>query len=295
MLIHSLLLLACLADEPKTEASHARNHVYTLVLGHGLEAPGASVKLPPPRLTDGQDAASQRAALSEVAGSEGAVDDLLRDSVTAPYIIKVRDVKGTGVIIRLVDLWFVVHAELTRVDPAKEAARADQKAVEAGNMRFQTRLLKPDDLRSSGTKEPAPAEGVNTWYSHIHGRLLDRIEFDATNQVMVSQSGESIVIASRTDPAFGNKPPLGNGWKPAVQAGGSKPEDSGHAFEGGISYAKISRATIKPGAIVVEMHAAFVEPEVWFSGSPILRSKFSIVAQDQIRALRRELAKTAKK
>jgi hypothetical protein len=295
MLIHSLLLLACLADEPKIEAAHARNHVYSLVLGQRLDAPGATVKLPPPRLTDGQDAASERAELREVAGSDRAVDELLRDSVTAPYIIKVRDVKGHGVIIRLVDLWFVVHAELSRLDPAKEAAQADQKEVEAGNMRFRTRLLKPEDLRTTGTKEPAPTEGTHTWYAHIHGRLLDRIEFDATNQVMVSQSGESIVVASRTDPAFGTKPPLGNGWNRVAQAVASKPADSAHAYEGGISYAKISRATIKPGAIVVELHAAFVEPEDWFSGSPILRSKFSIVAQDQIRALRRELARTANK
>ena len=39
------------------------------------------------------------------------------------------------------------------------------------------------------------------------------------------------------------------------------------------------------------MHMAFVEPDGWFQGAPILRSKFSVIAQDQIRSLRRELAK----
>ena len=37
------------------------------------------------------------------------------------------------------------------------------------------------------------------------------------------------------------------------------------------------------------MHVAFVEPDGWFQGAPILRSKFSVAAQDQIRTLRREL------
>ena len=37
--------------------------------------------------------------------------------------------------------------------------------------------------------------------------------------------------------------------------------------------------------------AAFVEPNEWFQGAPILRSKFSVIAQDQIRSLRRELAR----
>ena len=36
---------------------------------------------------------------------------------------------------------------------------------------------------------------------------------------------------------------------------------------------------------------AFVEPDGWFQGAPILRSKFSVVAQDQIRSLRRGLRK----
>jgi hypothetical protein len=291
MLIHLLLFLPCLVDEPQIEAVHAQNHAYRLVLGEGLKAAGTAVKLAPPRLTDGQDAPQQRAALREVAGSERALDDLLRDSVTAPYIIKVHDVKGTGATIRVVDLWFVVYAELAHIDAAHEAAQADQKAVEAGNMRFETRLLKPEDLRAAGIKTAEPAEGVSSWYAHIHGRLLDRIEFDSTNHVMVSQSRESIVIASRTDPAFGSALPLGNTWTPV----GSKSGESAHAYEGGVSYVKISRTNVKPGALFVEMHAAFVEPDGWFSGSPILRSKFSIVSQDQIRALRRDLARRNKK
>jgi hypothetical protein len=57
-----------------------------------------------------------------------------------------------------------------------------------------------------------------------------------------------------------------------------------------MSYAKISRLGVKPGAVVVEMHMAFVEPDGWFHGAPILRSKFGAVAQDQIRTLRRDLA-----
>jgi hypothetical protein len=41
------------------------------------------------------------------------------------------------------------------------------------------------------------------------------------------------------------------------------------------------------------MHAAFAEPEGWFQGAPILRSKLSVAAQDQIRALRRSLTRKA--
>ena len=57
---------------------------------------------------------------------------------------------------------------------------------------------------------------------------------------------------------------------------------------------KVSRLATVPGALLVEAHFAFSEPQAWFDGAPILRSKIGVVAQDQIRGLRRELAKSRK-
>jgi hypothetical protein len=296
MPIPTLLLAACLAGQPRIEAAHARNTVYSQVLNQGLEVGVEKISLPPPRLLDGQDADAQRAALREPAGSDQALEEMFRPSVTAPYIIKVRDVKTSGGTIRAVDLWFVVYADPKQVDPAREAARTDQKEVEVGNMWFQTRLLKADDLRSAGI-EPPPASGSDqkAWYAHIHARLLDRLDFEVTNQVVASQSNESIVVASRTDPAFKKEGPSRNGWKVLAAAGATQSDSSVKPYPGGISYAKMSRVAFKPGALLVEMHVAFVEPQDWFQGAPILRSKFSVAAQDQIRSLRRELARTQKK
>jgi hypothetical protein len=290
MLTSVLLWAVCLSDQGKIEQPHNQNAVYSQVIDHGIEAGGQAIRLPAPQLLEGQDAGAQRAALRQVAGSDRALDDLLRNSITAPYILKVHDLKGDGATIRSADVWFVVYADLKQVDFAREAARIDQKEVEVANMWFQTRLLKAADLRAAGL-EPAPATaGQSTWYSHIHARLLDRIDFEATNQVTASQSADSIVVASRTDPAFARSGQLANGWKPLSPGGGPSKESPVQPYAGGISYAKVTRAALKPGALLVEMHMAFVEPEGWFQGAPILRSKFSLIAQDQIRRLRRELA-----
>jgi hypothetical protein len=285
------------ADPPQVEPAHARNPIYIQVLNQGLEFEGRTVTLPLPRLSDGQDATAQRTALQEVAGETRAVEDLLRNSVTAPYLIKVRDLKTASATIRFVDLWFVVYADIARVDPAQQAARTDGKEVEAGNMVFQSRLLKPDDLRAAGIQPVDQASSRNTWYAHIQGRLLDRIGFDVTNHVVASQSGESIVIAARTDPAFDKAKPNANGWESlasTAEAAG-KAQGTGKPYSGGHSYTKISRLAFKPEALLVEMHAAFVEPNEWFQGAPILRSKFSVIAQDQIRSLRRELVRKREK
>jgi hypothetical protein len=286
-----ILLAGLLVSQTQIEPAHAQNSVYRQVLDQGLEIAGQKVELPRPRLVDGQESAAQRASVREVAGSDRALDDLLRDSVTAPYIIKVRDVKATGATIRIADVWFVVYADLKQVDFGQEASRTDKKEVEVANMWFQTRLLTDDAFQSIGMKPPVVEPGQNKWYSHVHAKLLDRIDFEATNEVMATQTPESIVIASRTDPSFAKVPGFANGWKPLSKDGTKQNDDRARPYEGGMSYAKISRTGLKPRAILVEMHMAFVEPDGWFQGAPILRSKFSVVAQDQVRSLRRELGK----
>jgi hypothetical protein len=291
MITTTILFATLVAGQNQIEPAHAQNSVFKLVLDEGLESGGQKVTLARPRLVDGQDAQSQRTALREVAGSDRALDDLLRDSVTAPYIIKVRDVKSSGATIRQADVWFVVYSELKQVDFGHEASRTDQKEVEVANMWFQTRLLSENDLRARGIKAAPVASGQNQWYSHAHAKLLDRIDFEVTNLIVASQSSDSIVVASRTDPAFAKATSVANSWKSIPRDGNAKAEVTPNPYEGGMSYAKISRLAIKPGAVSVEIHMAFVEPDGWFQGAPILRSKFSVAAQDQIRSLRRELAK----
>ena len=292
MLIPTLFLAACFAGQAKIEPPHDQNSVYTKVLKQGLEAGGQTITLPSPRLVDGQSAENQRAALRKLAGSDRALDEFLRDSVTAPFKIEVHDVKTAGAVVREADIWFAVHGDLKKVDPAQEAVRTDQKAVEVANMWFQTSILKADELRAAGIKPTDTGLGGNEWYAHIHAKLLDRIDFEVTNHVVTTQSTESIVIASATDPSFAGAGSLSNGWKSLNPPGGPQAGASARQpYAGGISYAKISRVAFEPATLFVEMHVAFVEPDGWFQGAPILRSKFSVAAQDQIRTLRRELAK----
>jgi hypothetical protein len=291
MITSAILLMGLLTGQTQIEPAHAQNSVYSQMLDQGLEMRGQKIQLPRPRLVDGQESAAQRAALRDVAGSDRALDDLLRDSVTAPYVIKVRDTKTTGATIRMADVWFVVYSDLKEVDFGQEASRTDEKETEVANMWFQTRLLHDDVFQKIGMKLPPAAPGQHRWYSHVHARLLDRIDFEATNQVMATQTADSIVIASITDPAFVRVPMLASRWKPLAKDGTQKTSELARPYEGGMSYAKISRIDLKPRAILVEMHMAFLEPDGWFQGAPILRSKFSVVAQDQIRNLRRELAK----
>jgi hypothetical protein len=202
-----------------------------------------------------------------------------------------RDQKMTGATVRIVDLWFVVRGELDGLDPVEMAQQSSGKAVEAGNMRFENRVLTDDELKPRG-RSSRRGRDFERWFVRLKGRLLDRIAVEATDEAVATRTEESMVIAGRTDHASDSDKTLANRWWTLGQDGQKGP---GQPFRGGMSYAKISRLKEPAGSLMVEFHAAFIEPEAWFQGSPILRSKFAPIAQDQIRKLRRELLKSRPK
>ncbi len=92
-------------------------------------------------------------------------------------------------------------------------------------------------------------------------------------------------------PGFEDDPKYPNRWAALERIRGEERLSQTYPYDGGGGYAKISRLKLKPGALLVEAHFAFAEPRPWFDGAPILRSKLGLIAQDQIRSLRRALRK----
>ncbi len=247
----------------------------------GFSVETTTVNFPPPRFHDGMTAEAERDALRLTAGSERAVDDLTRDSVVAPLILKMRDEPvGDRGVIRVADLWFVVRASIDAIDPGKVAgATQEPQTTEAANMKFTVRRVPAQAAKQ--------AERPDVWFVHVSGRMLDRVGMEATNRIEAEKSASSWTIASRTDPAFDGDPTNGNRWTLLKAAGGGP-------YPGGASLVTIQRLATVPGALMVEAHLVFFEPKAWFDGAPILRSKIGVVSQDRIRALRRELARSQK-
>ncbi len=268
------------------EDGHDGNPVFRSVMDEGLSAGGATVKLPAPTFRDGQSADEQKAALRGVAGSTRGAEEMLQDSISAPHRLKLTDVKADGVTLRSGDLVFVLRGvDIDAIKPDEALRQTRVGDVSAGNMRFEVRVLSPDDF-----KDPPPAlSGGREWLIHSRGRLLDRIAVESTDRVVASTSADSLVFAAKTDPIFGPGTLFPNRWSTI------EPRATGDAFgppqpyAGGVGYLKITRLKGLDRAAVVEVHFAFAEPLAWFQGDPILRSKFGLIAQDQVRRLRREL------
>ncbi len=284
VVLASFCAIAILAAD--VEPEHSGNALYRILLNEGLTFEGETYRFPQPILWDEQSAEAQEAALVEQAGSKARAADLLRDSVSAPFLLKLHDVKAKdGSILRAADLWFALRADLENLEP-DDVTLGESQPVEAGNMRFEGRLVPDEDLKARGITPPNSPKGSfpRTAFLHSTARLLDRLHVESTARIVATRSKDSLVVASRTDPAFRGEGPSPNVWRPLK---GTVPGPV-HPYEGGGGYVKISRYKPEPGVLLVEAHFVFDEPQGWFQGAPILRSKIGLVAQDQIRSLRRE-------
>jgi hypothetical protein len=284
------LILALFVLFPSDLPSHEKNPVLQDVVGQGLAVGDVRVKLAAPAFGDAQTAEQQHAALVKIAGSSRGADEMLRDSISAPHKLRVNDVKAEGAVIRTLELEFVVRdLDLDALKPEEMFDKLGGDPVEVANMRYEVSVLKANDLKGSAE---APTLSDHEWLIHAKGRLLDRIAVESTDRVVVSRSEESLVFASHSDPKFEPDSRFPNRWSTiALKATG---DDFGppNPYAGTIGYVKLTELKGLENAVVVEARLAFAEPLAWFDGAPILRSKFGLIAQDQIRRLRRELRKT---
>ena len=274
-----------------TQSPPSANPVLQNLLDKGIEAPGATLKLPTESLPDGQDATASRAVLIEVAGDERSVANFVRDSVTAPFVLKTRDVPADDATIRVADLWFVVRGKLDEINLDEIIGQTKPSTVEAGNMRFTSQVLPRSDLEGRNLDKLPNQAGRSEWYTHATGRLLDRINVGATDHAVSTRTADSITVAATTSRAFDDDKAYPNFWSSITRSGGKETTGSPATYFGGGSYVKITNLAAEPGALFVEAHFAFVEPKPWFAGNPILRSKFSLICQDQVRHLRRQIQK----
>lgn len=286
-----ILLLAVLAQTPADPPAHDSNLILKAAIDRGLEVGDVAVKLPEPTFRDGMSAEEQKTALAAVAGSSRGADEMLQPSLSAPHKLRLQDQKTARAVVRSGDLVFTLRGvDLDSIRPAEAIRQFRSEPVDAGNMRFQLHILTTDEAG----KTSAPPASDYEWLSHAVGRLLDRIAVESTDRISVSRSDDSLILASRTDPTFGPDGVHPNRWSTVTMKAGGDVVGPPQPYAGGVGYMKLTRLRGQDKALLVEAHFAFAEPTAWFDGAPILRSKLGLIAQDQVRRLRRELSKTQK-
>ncbi|MEQ8787391.1 MAG: hypothetical protein RIC55_13880 [Pirellulaceae bacterium] len=274
-----------LAAEPHFKA----NPVFHELLTEGVEVGLQSAELPSPSMPDGLDALAQRETLEAIVGRAYSLDVFQRDSIVAPQITHMNDVPitATGGRLRRLDVWFIAYGELETI--------ANKEFLEgllgSDSEQGEGKALTGDDLAKRGISIPGDSADQES-YAYGAFELLNKVKISGTTHSYWSKTDDSIIAASKLDPRFTGDAEFPNQWRPLVRSNtGDMELGAAEPYQGSGEYLKITRLASPAGALLVELHVAYVEPEGWFGGTNLLTSKIPAVVQNQVRAVRRELAK----
>ncbi len=214
--LHFALLALAAVNGPAADVP-----VFQELLEKGVKmSDGTLVKLPPPILADGLDAAGQHAALAKVADARSPVEDLLHKSYYAPVVVKVRTVKssaGEGPAVRAVDFWFTAHGNWNTLT-SQDFLESVFKPAEEGKSRVVAKSGVLTDQELAARKlSTTVKKGYEERFVYSTFSLFERVEISATRLAVVSRGKDVVLAAARIDSRFAKDADYPNQWRPLLR------------------------------------------------------------------------------
>lgn len=259
---------------------------------------GAHVKLPPPTMPDGLDGAAQQEILARIAAPNRRVADLTYKSPVAKFVLKLDDVATSDEKrpFRTIDLWFIAYGRLELFGQQDFLQRLVETAESSkqGRLPFVKGILNREEMQQLNLLVEDEPDRLQRFFFSTFG-LFDRVLVSATRRVVITRQPESVIVAAIIDPRFTKSTTHPNHWR-AVDRDERSEAKLGppQEYESAGLYAKVTRMKDPAGALFIEYHHVFCEPEAWFKGTALLRSKLPMVVQDAVRKLRRRLVEAEK-
>jgi hypothetical protein len=254
---------------------------------------GAAVVLPKPQMPDGLARDEQQRVLAKAAGKHP-LDRFTRQSVVAPFSFEITSVddasgKRQG---QRVDFCFVAYGSLAEIidqdlfgDLASTGESGQDESAHAS-----ARTLTPEELRARKLA-PEKTAGREESYVLVDLPILNRVQLRGIGHALREKRAKSMVAGITLDEQFRDDRQFANTWSPISRgAAGKLTVGKPSVYSGLGGYIKVTELDEPAGALFVECHLAFDEPEAWFGGKNLLRSKLPLVLQDNVRTFRRKLA-----
>lgn len=250
-------------------------------------------------------------SLTQIAGPQG-VSRFTRDSVVAPLALRteaIEDDRGNR-IGHFIDVTFVVHQSIAEIRQSK--VLDDFKSMAASDPEGETIELsnadKADELGTTTTRSLTATE-----LSEYHIALDDEhealgyLQLPLLGKVMLSgvararrsvwstqDNSAPVIVTWLLDSRFGSVAPqpgsIANQWR-AIQRSevGKRELGPPQPYAGMGGYVAIASLPGDAGAAIVQIRFVIHEPQDWFQGRNLLRSKLPLLIQDRVRNVRREL------
>ncbi len=232
------------------------------------------------------------------AAGDRLLEEFLRPSPVAPFNLKMESLTTSDEkrYAQKVDVWFVAYGKLATLRDKKLldelAATADAETKSA--YRAEGGEVTPDMLEKLGVKL-LESETEREGFASFSSPLLDRVLVSGVVHTWQTVTQDQMMVSSLLDDRFASISALANRWQSIADNGTEKPSLGPHQpYIGFGGYLAATQLSEPAGALLIEAHVVFHEPEGWFRGANLLRSKLPIAIQEQIRTFRRKLAAAEK-
>ncbi len=288
MIASMFVCVAMAAAAAADDAAPIReNAIFKELTETGLKMPeGTMVKLPPPILADGLDAAAQQEAIMKFnVPLDCTWDDFVADDSHAPVRTKIITLKKgkPGYALRVMNAGFVargkwdvlVSKKFSDTLTEKKGEKANAKG--GGGMLRRSGFLTKEEAAKRGLKIVSGKEGGDSWF-YTTFALMDMVEVSATRYALLTKTADGIILAGRIDPKFDTDPDYPNVWQAiAKDALGNPVLGPKHPYSGSGFYLKATRLKAPKNAIYFEFHSAYNEPAGWFDGGTDLKGKLGSI------------------
>jgi hypothetical protein len=255
-------------------------------------ANGEKLRLPAAQMADGLDHGRQRAVLERICGPSQSLDELLRPSVVAPYILTISNSSlGGEQRIQHIDLAFVAYGDIDKVDRENllnshlgEPSRSKSEALSTKQHALDEREL----LTRHITIVPGELER----FTHTQFPVFERVRMGVTLKSSERRADESLTVFVLADPRFSSDAMYSSLWWPLQRdPAGQLTMGAPQPYWGGGGYMKVTQLKDVAEGLFVEGHFQFCEPVAWFQGANLLGAKLPLAIQSHVRLFRRNIAK----
>ena len=248
-------------------------------------APGVVAPLPEATIRFDRD--QDAAALRPLAGTI-AWERFSAGSVSAPVAIVIEPFPADGPRLgHRVHTAFTLHAPLERMRTDETLRRS----LDAGDDRegTQARPLTIEELEEAGIT--GMAVGGRPVFLDV--LLLNRVRIRGVVRATAKEHPDGLEVSWDFDPRFAEHPRWRPTWARLEETDlGTRVEGMPQPYGGSGGVVAVRKIASADGTelVVVESRMVIGEPQEWFQGSNLLRSKIPIITQDGVRTLRRRLA-----
>ncbi|MFM7150870.1 MAG: hypothetical protein ACKO23_13595, partial [Gemmataceae bacterium] len=187
---------------------------------------------------------------------------------------------------REINLWFVVHGKMKDLE--------DQNLMGSLlGMQGKDKGKDPVYLTEAELKERnipvETAKGIEDRYWLTEMGLIDRIQISGVMRTR-KQNVDGLVTTMILDDRFSEDKKYPNRWRAIKEGEGKADLGPPNPYRGFGGYVKATPIPDQEGAILIEMHFGFAEPEEWFEGRNLLASKLPLAVRNNVINLRRKLS-----